>query len=456
MPNNPVQFIANGDDFIQDRDPGRKGEEKDFFENRDADFKAHQDALVQAIEAIDDAITRAGHGPATYVRVTLREAALAKSYRPNAALLTADRFPCVGAGAIGEMFFFLPQVQIPELIARIRRAEPTVPVTTSKAGRVYRTTTRLRSEVGAIETIEILPAADKRLFSATVAVQAFLDPHTFPGYQVELFEVPPLKAIETDRWGRRQLFESLFHMLLSLGDGARSFLLPDVGRTPMLEVQLTRSTDTATLADLRQPVTLSAGVPATTADIDLSVDRHEAALNQLAAHPLVRRIDPPVQLTLEQKDKPIAAKSFLLPAPASGAAYPRIGVIDSGVSPALQAWTIGRSITSNPIRSTPRTARTSPASSWRDRPPMAPPLHPSPMAVRSMISRCFPNCPSIWSTAVASLTSSKRLSRAFAKQKTITVCASSICRSTLGILSSVTAIRRWRPASTPSPIGSMS
>lgn len=80
---------------------------------------------------IDQAIARAGHGPATYVRVTLREAALAKSYRPNGALLTADRFPCVGAGAIGEIFFFLPQVQIPELITRIRKAEATVPVTTS-------------------------------------------------------------------------------------------------------------------------------------------------------------------------------------------------------------------------------------------------------------------------------------------------------------------------------------
>lgn len=342
MPNNPVQFVANGDDFIQDRDPGRKGEEKDFFEDRDSEFRAHQDRLVEAIEAINEAITLAGHGPATYVRVSLREAALAKSYRPNSALLTADRFPCVGAGAIGEMFFFLPQVQIPELIARIRKAEATVPVTTSKSGRVYRTTTRLRSEIGAFETIEILPAVDKRQFSAAVAVQAFLDPHTFPGYQVELFEVPPMRAIETDRWGRRQLFESLFHILLSLGDGARSFLLPDVGRTPMLEVQLTRSSDTATLADLREPVTLSASVPATTADVDASVDRHETALNQLAAHPLVRRIDPPVQFTLEQKDQPVAAKPFLLPTPVPGAAYPRIGVIDSGVSQELQAWTIGR------------------------------------------------------------------------------------------------------------------
>lgn len=325
MPNNPVQFVANGDDFIQDRDPGRKGEEKDFFEDRDADFRAHQDQLVQALQAIDAAITRAGHGPATYVRVTLREAALAKSYRPNGALLTPDRFPCVGAGAIGEIFFFLPQVQLPELIARIRKAEATVPVTTSRTGRVYRTTTRLRSEVGAIETIEILPAVEKRLFSAADAVQSFLDPHTFPGYQVELFEVPPQRAIETDRWGRRQLFESLFNLLLSLGDGARSFLLPDVGRTPMLEVQLTRSDDTPLLLDLRQRVTTSTAVVTTTPGVDASVDRHEAALNLLAAHPLVRRIDPPVQLTLDQKDRPnkssTAAKAFQLPTPVPEATY---------------------------------------------------------------------------------------------------------------------------------------
>lgn len=115
-------------------------------------------------------------------------------------------------------------------------AEATVPVTTSRTGRVYRTTTRLRSEVGAIESIEILPATDKRLFSAAEAVQAFVDPSAFPGYQVELFEVPPLNAIETDRWGRRQLFESLFKLLTSLGNGTRSYLLPAVGRTPMLEV----------------------------------------------------------------------------------------------------------------------------------------------------------------------------------------------------------------------------
>ncbi|MGB8899612.1 MAG: hypothetical protein WCC90_10505 [Methylocella sp.] len=40
MPNNPVQFVQNGEAFIQAPDPGRKGEEKDFFEDRDAAFAA--------------------------------------------------------------------------------------------------------------------------------------------------------------------------------------------------------------------------------------------------------------------------------------------------------------------------------------------------------------------------------------------------------------------------------
>ena len=169
----------------------------------------------------------------------MREAALAKSYRPNSVLLTPDRFPCVGAGAIGELFFFLPQIYIGELKARIRHADPHVPQVISRTGRAYRATKRLRSEVGAILSIEIVPPGGKRLFPAVAGVQAFSDPHAFPGYLIELFEVPPLQTIANDRWGRRELFNSLFRLLLSLGNGARSYLLPAMGRTPILELQLT-------------------------------------------------------------------------------------------------------------------------------------------------------------------------------------------------------------------------
>lgn len=342
MPNNPVQFVANGEDLLQAPEPGRRGPEKDFFEDRDASFAAHKAALIAALDAIDDAITSAANGPATYIRVMLREAALAKSYRPNSALLTRDRFPCVGAGAIGELFFFLPQVHIAALKTRIDAAEPTVEVKTSKRGLTYRDTSRLRSEVGAIEAIEILPPNLKRSFSAQAAVQSLLQPHTFPGYQVELFEVPPLNQIATDRWGRRELFDSLVELLLSLGNGARSYILPSVGRIPMLEIQLLRSSEAPALVDLSQLATTSSETLPSTPDVDPEIARHEKALNRLAEHPLVRRIDPPVQLVLEQKDAKDTGKPFPLPTRVAGNSYPRIGVIDSGLGQALSPWTLGR------------------------------------------------------------------------------------------------------------------
>jgi hypothetical protein len=343
MPNNPVQFVINGEDFIQSPEPGRKGPEKDFFEDRDAAFVAHKAALNSVLDGVDASISGAGYGPATYVRVILREAALAKSYRPNSVLLTSDRFPCVGAGAIGELFFFLPQIQISEFKARIGKAEDRVTVAiSSRSGQSYRATTRLRSEVGAIETIEIVPAADKRLFSAAAAVQSFLEPNTFPGYQVELFEVPPFQEIAADKSGRRELFDSLFKLLLALGNGARSYLLPAVGRTPMLEVQLTRSTDAPALLDYSQVAVASSETTLQAPNVDPDVSRHEAVLARLAAHPLVRRIEPPVQLALGDEEAQPRDKPFPQPIRVAGAKYPRVGIIDSGVMPAFSSWTLGR------------------------------------------------------------------------------------------------------------------
>jgi hypothetical protein len=344
MPNNPVQFVQNGEAYIQAPDPGRKGEEKDFFEDRDANFATHRTALLAMLDVIEQSINRTTYGPATYVRVVMREAALAKSYRPNSVLLTPDRFPCVGAGAIGELFFFLPVTNVSVLRARINQAEATVGVAISRTGRRYRTTSRVRSEVGAIERIEIVPPTGKRTFAAAAGLQSLLQPTAFPGYLIELFEVPTLDTIASDRWGRRELFNSLFRTLLSLGNGARSLLLPAVGRTPLLELQLTRSVATAALVDLSQIEATAAEDATEVPDVDPNVERHEAALLRLAEHPLVRRIDPPIQLTLDAEagQASAAPRAFVLPSHAAERRYPRIGVIDSGIGASLSGWTLGR------------------------------------------------------------------------------------------------------------------
>ncbi len=70
----------------------------------------------------------------------------------------------------------------------------------------------------------------------------------------------------------------------------------------MLELQLTRSSDAPALIDLSQLAVTSAGLPGTKPEVDTSIERHDRALSRLAEHPLVRRIDPPVQFTLEQKE----------------------------------------------------------------------------------------------------------------------------------------------------------
>jgi hypothetical protein len=67
-------------------------------------------------------------------------------------------------------------------------------------------------------------------------------------------------------------------------------------------------------------------------------------LLRLAEHPLVRRIDPPVQLTLDAEAArgSNAPRTFTLPARVAERGYPRIGVIDSGIGGPLSGWTLGR------------------------------------------------------------------------------------------------------------------
>ena len=85
------------------------------------------------------------------------------------------------------------------------------------------------------------------------------------------------------------------------------------------------------------------------AAIDRDPERHESDLVSLQHHPLVRAILPPVLLQLTDDpglspgriDDP-DAKPLQIPGPVAGAAYPVVGVIDSGVGDILESWVVGR------------------------------------------------------------------------------------------------------------------
>ncbi|MHC2627259.1 hypothetical protein ACVIW2_009346 [Bradyrhizobium huanghuaihaiense] len=347
MPNNPVQIILNDRDFHQAPDPGKPPRNKDFFEGADRAFVAHQTSLLAAVDRIIDEIGKSPYGPAAYLRVQMRNEALAKSYRPVWWLFKPDQFPCVGADAVGTLYFRAPLIYLRALRRRIEEAEPSVEIKYRRSdNEPYKAPTIARAEVGAIETIEIAPPEQKRSFSTAAALASLEDPRAVSGYQVELFETPSERVIADDPLGRIALRRSLEHLLLSLGMGARSYLAFDVGRTPVLEVQLTTQRLGA-LIDNRAGVAGSdPGLPIDLSSVDRNPERHEAALTALQKHPLVRAILPPVLLELtDDRSNPEsdrAAEPVSIPAPQDQSIYPVVGVIDSGVAPVLDDWVTGR------------------------------------------------------------------------------------------------------------------
>ena len=351
MPNNPVQIILNHTDFLRAPDPVKGGGGKDFFLNADRAFAEHKQALLKAIDEIIETIKVSPYGPASYLRIQMRDEALAKSYRPVGFLFQRDQFPCVGAETVGTLFFRAPLIYLSGLRHRIDTAEYTVLIRTSRnTGKPYSAPTPARSEVGAIETIEIAPIANKRSFSTAAAMQMFEDPRTVSGYQIELFETPTENVIADDPLGRYALRNSLQEILLELGPGARTFLSTTVGRTPVLEFQLTRDSAHAVM-DNRLGLARRDVTPITRASpVDLDPDRHEAALTKLVQHPLVRAIQPPVQLNLadgenvatQESSVELGSAQLTVPVPSQEATYPIVGIIDSGIAPILAPWVVGR------------------------------------------------------------------------------------------------------------------
>ena len=343
MPNNPVQIVLNDELFLRAPDPGQAGPEKDFFQDHDAAFMAHRARLLEQLSTIAAGLEASPYGPLTYLHVRMRNEAIAKSYRPNRAVFMRDQFPCVGAGAPGELYFRAPLFHFHRLISRIASAEDHGQTRrSSRTGEPYHFVTRVRSEVGAIETIELITLGQKRGFAASDAVAAFADPRAASGYIVELFEQAPLTTQGADDvLGFRRSVETLNAAFLQGGRGLRADLLPTPGSVPVFEVLLTRGSELPRLEDRRVMRTDSAS-DRNVVPVDLDVARHERFLQQLSAHPLVRRIRFPVLIEATAASGTSLDAPFSVPTRVTGGRYPKVGVIDTGVCPALGAWIMHR------------------------------------------------------------------------------------------------------------------
>lgn len=343
MPSNPVQIVLNDEAFLRAPDPKRGGSDKDFFEGRDSAFVEHRNSLVVQLDRIEEEVKRWSFGPLCYLRVRMRTEAIAKSYRPNRAIFLADQFPCVGAGAPGELFFRAPLIHFHRLRRYIASAEDRGEARLSReTGRPYHFVSRARCEVGAIEIIELAPSNLKRGFAADAAVAALSDPRAASGYIVELFETQPLLSTNNqDVLGFYRSVTSLQSVFLEGGTGLLATLLPSPGGVPAIEVILTASTEPPRIED-RRVVQAGARDIVAPVRIDSEVRRHETLLRRLAEHPLVRRIRFPILIETTEAQTAGTPDPFPLIRRIADGRYPKVGVIDTGVTGPLKAWVLDR------------------------------------------------------------------------------------------------------------------
>lgn len=346
----PVQIILNSDSFSEDRDvPAGGGARTDFFLDRDAEFVTHRARLISQLRAATAELRNnvIPYGEIGHVKVILRRRAWAKSHRPVKSLFPSDRAPLVGGLDLGELIFEVTPAALEYAIAQVGQAEDKIEWRKDKiTNKLKPHPTTRRSETGAIDRIEIYGPGDRRQFDVEQAVVWLSNARTGGEYEVELFETPPPRVVWDALGNRERLFRSFLDSLQALGSGLTVSRVED--RSGKHAARLTARLERSALpprvqisGEVAQPPTALTIVP-----FDDSISRHQRLLKILETHPLVRRIELPgvvIRSATSSAAPRARPATFAVPPRSTARNWPRIGVIDGGVSDAaLGDWIIGR------------------------------------------------------------------------------------------------------------------
>ncbi|MDT0539755.1 S8 family peptidase [Croceitalea sp. P059] len=337
MSNSPVQVILNTNDFIQawDRNPG--GSNKDFFEGNDLEFLGHKENIQEQLESIKTIQVRNRFAPVTYAKVILRQSALAKSHRPTSQLFKPDIAPVIGAGDLGELFVELTPQSIDEIHQKVERAELKTRYK-EKDGQQKANPSIYRSELGAIDEILPYTESDKRKFSVTEGLDWLKNSQSGGAYVVELFDTPPpQKDWDTLPNYKLLLFKSFVEGLKEFGNGLyASRFFEGVESSFIYGVKLEKTSDAPII---KLSASSSSAGKLEQNEIDLSIERHTKLLKFLGDHPLVKRINlPPLVTKSNSINSPEIDADFKVPDVIEDQVYPKICVVDGGVSDVFGEW----------------------------------------------------------------------------------------------------------------------
>lgn len=350
MANAPVQVILNADSYRRDRvTPRPVGAGTDFYEGHNDAFITHRDRLQSQVQDIAQRLANRAQeqeGDVGYVKVTMKSQALAKSHRPIQAIFPPHKTPLSGGAQIGEMISEIDQESIKHVVKAISKAEEIVrQKLNERTGELEPVPTRYRCEVSAIEKIELWSKHDRRRFDLADAVEWLSNPKTGHVYIVELFERPlPASQRDAIAEGKRKLFESFEIGLRGFGPGI-AVRLPKNQPEDSIFVEISLTQDEAPPAIfIQNRVELrAASTNAKASNFDSNIERHQELIGFLENHPLVKEIFLPSIIVQSTPEVEAATnkEAFVLPQPGEGS-YPKIGVIDGGVTSFLNSWMLYR------------------------------------------------------------------------------------------------------------------
>lgn len=350
----PIQVVLDIRRFQDERI--RKGfpSAKEFFDGEDEAFVAHKKKIQHSLASVGKSLTSSSGGSIGFVRVRMREAALAKSHRPVANLFHPTFTPTLGSSNIGELIVQVTPYTIARALEETRKAEEVLQYKPhkTKPGVMEPAPSRIRSEVGAIESISLWSSADRRAFDTADAIQWFSTRAVPRAYRVDLFDSQPpgQRQAESDYYQAGDISTNLQEVLdeeLACGYVATVFK-PDQKSMSRMYIWLFDDPSTRFIVGRPHLRKVLDGAKEPTLD----TKAHRTLLALLENHPAVRRISLPTNLQPEAAAArtalpplpPLAirqpTKKHKFSAPLDDATYPVVGIIDGGVGHLPPEWII--------------------------------------------------------------------------------------------------------------------
>jgi hypothetical protein len=323
MPNNPVQIVLNSQNYVQRIENPPGGSNKDFYAGKDEDFIAHRSTVASQMSELRST-PPFENAALQYACVEFQEDSWAKSHRPTKQLFPPNRIRTFGGNELGSVVVELTAEDVQLLSAKIMSAEADTNWVVEKNGKRVARPSRLRSEVGAIRRIRPYGPEDRRKFDLTHALNWLADARTGGAYYVELFGFADESGPQYALTARRQVSARMVTAFeTSLRQINQSILVTKVQAHwtpgPLFVIKVE-----------------DAGAPSRQSGI------HQQLLNFLDTHPAVRSVLLPPILQSTSVVSP-GGEPVSIPQPDEGAAYPVVGIIDTGVSdvPGLNSWKSG-------------------------------------------------------------------------------------------------------------------